>query len=58
MDPFQKEIQEIVFDSEAVDTDRANKSFNIIASGFSELLKTINKEPERTKEGVVDLSKV
>lgn len=37
---------------------RINKAFQIIASGYSELIKAIKQEPERTEEGVIDLSKV
>ena len=57
-DPFEKEIRDMYYHAISQDQTHLTQAFQKIGEGFSELLRVINQEPEKTKEGVVDLSKL
>lgn len=58
LDPFEKEVRDMYQHSVNVDSSKLTPAFQKISEGFTELLRIINGEHEKTKEGVVDLSKL
>ena len=57
MDPFAKDIRDMYIHAIHRGPSRIDRSFGLISQGFQDLLRTIGDEPEKTPEGVIDLSK-